>query len=291
MRLPLTILSGYLGAGKTTLVNRLLTEDHGLRLLVLVNDFGAVNLDAAAIARAGGDTVELTNGCVCCSTSQDLFAALDTALARPEAPDHIVVEASGVADPAAIAATAIAEPDIAYGGIVTLVDAQNAPGLLDDPDIGPHVAQQIKSADLTLLTRTAHVTPALLDRLGALNARQVTPLDDTPLAPLVFGFVPRPDRRTPVPHPAYARWQIQSDTPISRAALGDMLADRPAGLYRLKGDVLTSDGGYSVHVVGQYVEARRCRDIERTRLVGIGPAARLSAAEMDAWWQVGARKM
>lgn len=283
MRLPLTIVSGYLGAGKTTLINRLLAEDHGLRLLVLVNDFGAVNLDAATIRSAGGETLALTNGCVCCTMEGDLFAALDTALNLAERPDHILVEASGIADPAAIAATAIAEAEISYGGIVTLVDALNAPALLADPETASHVTQQIRAADLTLITRAEAPMAGLIAQLADLGARGVSRLDDTPLAPLLFGFVPRPDRRRPAPHPAYARWQHQSARPIGRAALGDKLASRPPGLYRLKGQVLTDNGGYDIHIVGQYVEARRAPASE-TRLVGIGLAARLNLADLDAWW-------
>lgn len=283
MRLPLTIVSGYLGAGKTTLINRLLAEDHGLRLLVLVNDFGAVNLDAATIAEAGGETIALTNGCVCCSMEGDLFAALDGALNLTKRPDHIVVEASGIADPAAIAATAIAEPEIAYGGIVTLVDALNAPGLLAGAQTQAPVSQQIRAADLTLLTRADGCFDGLIAQLADLGAREVMTLDETDLAPLLFGIVPRPDRRKPAPHPAYARWQVDSDTPIGRAALGEKLSARPEGLYRLKGQVLTDDGGYDVHVVGQYVQARRA-PATATRLIGIGLASRLTSAEMDSWW-------
>ena len=139
MRLPLTILSGYLGAGKTTLVNRLLRADHGLRLRVIVNDFGAINLDAAAIDSRSGQAIALTNGCICCSMQGDLFGALNAALDNDPRPDHILIEASGIADPAAIAAAALVERDIGYGGIVTLVDALNLPSLLEDDAVAAHV--------------------------------------------------------------------------------------------------------------------------------------------------------
>ena len=75
-KLPLTVIGGYLGAGKTTLINRLLSESHDARVMVMVNDFGAVNIDAALLARADGDTIELTNGCVCCTLGADLFMAI-----------------------------------------------------------------------------------------------------------------------------------------------------------------------------------------------------------------------
>ena len=102
-RLPLTVLGGYLGAGKTTLLNRLLSEDHGQRILVMVNDFGAINIDASLIAAASSDTLTLSNGCVCCTMGADLFMAMGDALDRRPRPDHLVIEASGVADPAKIA--------------------------------------------------------------------------------------------------------------------------------------------------------------------------------------------
>lgn len=282
--LPLTVISGYLGAGKTTLINRLLAEDHGLRLLVMVNDFGAINIDQALIATSGDDAIALTNGCVCCTMGADLFLALGDALDRDPRPDHLVIEASGIADPAAIANAAIAEPDLSYAGIVTLVDALNVGDLLDDNLIAAQVAQQIKAADLVLLTKTDASDPALLDRLQRLGARLPMVADGTSLAQLLFDLVPLPRGRTTAGHPAYASWQHDSDRVLNRAALGDLLATRPEGLYRLKGFVLTDDGPYEVHVVGRHVQARRTR-ADRTRLVGLGPAGRISTAEIEAWWQ------
>jgi len=102
----------------------------------------------------------------------DLFMALGDVLDRDPRPDHLVIEASGIADPAAIANAAIAEPEMSYAGIVTLVDAQNAEALLDDPLIAPQVAQQITAADLVLLSKADGLDPALASRLGALGARQ-----------------------------------------------------------------------------------------------------------------------
>lgn len=283
MRLPLTVISGYLGAGKTTLINRLLGEDHGLRLLVLVNDFGAVNIDADLIAASDDDTIALTNGCVCCTMGGDLFMALGDALDRRPRPDHLIVEASGIADPAAIANAAIAEPDLSYAGIITLVDAQNATNLLDDPLIAPQVTQQITAADLVLLSKTENGDPELAARLTALGARPPALPGAAPLADLLLGVTPLPRGRSTAPHPAYTSWQHDSDTPIDRAVLGDKLAARPTHLYRLKGFVLTNDGGYEVHVVGRYVEAKRT-DALRTSLVGLGPANRISREDIETWW-------
>ena len=285
-RLPLTIVSGYLGAGKTTLINRLLAEDHGLRLMVIVNDFGAINIDQTLIETAENETIALTNGCVCCTMGPDLFRALDQALDRDPRPDHLIIEASGIADPAAIANAAIAEPEISYAGIVTLVDGASVADLLADGLVAPQVEQQIAAADLLLVTKEATPSPALLDRVQALGGRAPRLLDNTPLSDLLFDVTPLPRQRRATAHPAYASWQHDSDKVLNRAALGDKLAARPEGLYRFKGFVLTDDGPYEVHVVGRYVQARRAR-AERTQVVGLGPADRITAAEIEAWWSEG----
>ncbi len=284
MKLPITILSGYLGAGKTTLINRLLAEDHGLRLAVLVNDFGAVNIDADLLHSAEEDTVELTNGCVCCSIEGDLFDALNTILDRNPRPDHVILETSGVADPASIAAAAIAEPELSYGGIVTVVDAGNLNLQLHDTAITDHVRQQIAAADQVLVSKD-DPGGAAMERLKKMGARNPIPVDALPVNEVMLDLIPLPKGRAmPKPHPAYVTWHHRSDTPISRAAMGEKLAARPEGLYRMKGFVLTDDGAYEVHVVGQFVQARRTREVAATELVALGPAAQISRDQIADWW-------
>ncbi|MEM1333206.1 MAG: GTP-binding protein [Actinomycetota bacterium] len=97
-RVPVTFVGGYLGAGKTTAINEVLAATDR-PIAVIVNDAGSVNVDAALIARRDGDTIELTDGCVCCTSIDDMGAAFDTIRARPEPPDHVVIELSGVAEP------------------------------------------------------------------------------------------------------------------------------------------------------------------------------------------------
>lgn len=283
MRLPVTILSGYLGAGKTSLINRLLAEDHGQNLMVIVNDFGAVNIDDVLIRQAEGETLALTNGCVCCSMGDDLDMALRQLVLRKDRPDHVLIEASGISDPASIAAAVQANLDLSYGGVVTLVDAINANTLLDDALQAPLVRQQITAGDMVLLTKCDTADPELLARLRALGARSPQILTDTPLTAALFDVIPLPGRSGPVAHPSYATWQHQSDRPVDRRALGDKLAERPEGLYRMKGFVLTSGGGYELHVVGSHVEAKRC-DADKTQLVALGLADRISREEIEAWW-------
>ena len=283
-QLPLTVIAGYLGAGKTTLINRLLAEDHGLRLVVLVNDFGAINIDADLLASADEDTIALTNGCVCCTMEADLYPALSAVLDRTPRPDHVIIETSGIADPAVVANAAIAEPAMQYGGTVTVVDAQNIGDLLGDPEVADQVKGQITGADLILLNKTEQIDPALTETFAAFGARAPVLPADTPVSEMIFDLVPTTGPRAAAPHPHYATWQHRSREPLNRAQLGDKLAQRPAGLYRLKGIVVTDDGPYEVHVVGQYVSARRTRTGDETRLVGLGPAARITRDEIAQWW-------
>ncbi|NVK15197.1 MAG: GTP-binding protein [Rhodobacteraceae bacterium] len=282
-RLPVTIVSGYLGAGKTTLINRLLAEDHGLKLAVIVNDFGAVNIDDALIQDTGGGKIALTNGCVCCTMGDDLSLALREVLNRAERPDHLVIEASGISDPVAIANSVLNESGVSYGGIVSLVDAGNAATLLNDPLVAPQAEQQIRAADLVIATRCDELSAELSALLAKAGAHTPTVLNGSPVAELLFDVVPLPKGRAVAAHPAYTTWQHRSGTVLDRRALGDKLVERPAGLYRMKGFVLTTGGAYELHVVGRHVEAKRC-EAEETILVGLGPADRISREEIEAWW-------
>jgi G3E family GTPase len=108
---PITILTGFLGAGKTTLLNRILSSNHGLRVGVLVNDFGAINIDAELVVGVDGNMISLSNGCVCCQIRDDLVESVVALLARPESVEYILLEASGVADPAGISVT-FTDPDL-----------------------------------------------------------------------------------------------------------------------------------------------------------------------------------
>lgn len=155
-RLPFTLLGGYLGAGKTTIVNRLLARNDGRRLVVLVNDVGGVNVDAALIARHGGETLELTNGCVCCAIADDLGPALERVralAAGPTPPDQVVMELSGVAEPTRVAPWANTT-GFRLDGIVICADADQIVELAARRFVGDTIRTQLAAADLVLLTKT-----------------------------------------------------------------------------------------------------------------------------------------
>jgi G3E family GTPase len=150
--IPLTVIGGYLGAGKTTLINSLLSAGHGRRLAVLVNDFGAVNIDRDLIVRHDGDTIALSNGCVCCSITDALGTALDKVIAL--GPDNIVIEASGVADPAKIAYYGQGWPGVQLDAVAVLVDAASIRNRAGDKFVGELVQRQLDAGDILLLSKT-----------------------------------------------------------------------------------------------------------------------------------------
>lgn len=159
-RIPVTILGGYLGAGKTTVINRMLADATGRRIAVLVNDFGAVNIDADLIARHDGQTISLTNGCVCCTIAGDLGTALATVAAMHPRPHQIVIETSGVADPARVANYARGHAGLGLDGIIVLADAETIRPRCRDRFVGETVRRQLAAADLLALTKADLVTPA-----------------------------------------------------------------------------------------------------------------------------------
>ena len=163
-RTPLTVVGGFLGAGKTTLLNHLLTNASG-RIAVLVNDFGAINVDAGLIIEHGGTTLRLANGCVCCSLADGFIDTLMRVLAEPF--DHIVIEASGVGDPRNIADIALVEPGLRLGTVVVLADSERLLHLLADSRVGDTVRRQIEAADFVVLNKTDLIDETALSEINA----------------------------------------------------------------------------------------------------------------------------
>lgn len=155
-----TVIGGFLGAGKTTVLNHVLSSPDIPRLAVLVNDFGAINLDASLIASQHGETMALTNGCVCCSIGDDLSAALIQVLQAQPPFDGIVVEASGVSDPWRIAQIGLADPDIRLDGVVVLIDATALLQQARDPRLADSLQAQVGHADLLVVNKSSQATEA-----------------------------------------------------------------------------------------------------------------------------------
>ena len=286
-RLPMTVIGGYLGAGKTTLINRLLAEPHGKRLMLLVNDFGAINIDADLLDSADEDTLTLTNGCVCCTMGSDLFMAISDVLKRAPRPDHLIIEASGVADPYRIANTAIAEPEMRYAGIVTVVDAENFQALSDAPLIGPQIAQQVACADLVYVSKSDGIAADLMRSLRAINQAQPVILQDGILASslLLAEHDAMHADPSPASHPNYAQLDYSGDMVCDYAALSAWLAQRPKSLFRVKGFVMgPQDQGWLVQVVGQNIAISPIANPAQSTLVAIGLLAATSGSELHDWW-------
>jgi len=288
-RLPMTVISGYLGAGKTTLINRLLAEEHGLRLMVMVNDFGSINIDADLLDSADADTLTLTNGCVCCTMGADLFLAIGTALDRKPRPDHLIVEASGIADPVAIANAAIAEPDMRYGGIVTLVDADHFTDLVADTRIGPQILGQAQAADIVIVSKADAIPDPLQNRFTDMGVPIVACANDPgPVSGLVLSHSTEPlmVRAVGKTHPGYVSWSYQGPATPDRTQIDALLRTRPEALFRLKGVISNGDrGSLLVQVVGRNVDIRRQSAPCTTQLVGIGISANITRDQIETWWQ------
>ena len=250
-RIPFTVIGGFLGAGKTTLLNRWLQAAHGQRLAVLVNDFGAINLDAAAVAQAGADTIALSNGCVCCTIGDDLTDALGRVLASQPPFDAVVVEASGVSDPWRIAQYALAEPRLQLHGVYLLVDVAALAGHLADPLLADTLQRPLAHADLVVLN---HADRAGAGRVAAARqwvvqdaaARQAVPppvVCTTQAAlpvSLLTAALYQPHggglQTAPADHGrVFETWQAQPAGAFDPVRLRAWLRSLPAGVLRLKG--------------------------------------------------------
>jgi G3E family GTPase len=166
---PVTVLTGYLGAGKTTLLNRILSEQHGKRYAVIVNEFGEVGIDNDLVVDTDEEVFEMNNGCICCTVRGDLIRIIDGLMRRRDRFDAILIETTGLADPAPVAQTFFVDEDVRQrtrlDAIVTVVDAKHLLGELDQA----HEAQeQIAFADIVILNKTDLVTS---DELKAVEAR------------------------------------------------------------------------------------------------------------------------
>lgn len=169
MSIPLTLIGGYLGSGKTTLVNRVLSSPTVGRTAVVVNDFGAVNVDAALIVATGADTMALTNGCICCQITDDVQRTMSNLAARTDI-DHVLCEVSGIGDPSQLG-TWRTFPGFRPGPIVICADALVTPRRLADEFVADVVRRQIAAADLLLVTKADVATAEQVEATADACAR------------------------------------------------------------------------------------------------------------------------
>ena len=261
-RVPVTLLGGYLGAGKTTLINEMLARTD-VPIAVMVNDVGDINVDAALIARQQGDTLDLSGGCVCCSLKNGFLEAFDQLRQRETPPEHVVVELSGIANPASAAGFA-STPGFALDGIVTLVDLDQFLRWEDETSVvADAVRAQVTSADLVVFTKADLVdgeqTAAVQQRVGQLAPEVKTVLADSvhsiaglvnlgarrPVADLGSGDSLFDQHRTSV---------IEIPGTIDRAKLDELLDALPDTTVRAKGIVQVETGEL---LLAQVVGSRR----------------------------------
>ncbi|MEU6770267.1 GTP-binding protein [Streptomyces sp. NPDC046759] len=300
-QIPVVVLAGFLGSGKTTLLNHLLHRSGGSRIGAIVNDFGAIEIDAMAVAGALGDsTVSLGNGCLCCAVdASELDVYLDRLADPATGIDVIVIEASGLAEPQELVRMVLAaeHPRVVYGGLVEVVDAAE----FDDtrarhPEIDRHLAL----ADLVVVNKLdragdgdrvpalvrsladrAAVVPATYGRIDPEFLFDCRPSEER-LGQLSFEDLHEPtagdDDHAGHLHAGYDSLPFTSAAPLEPRRLMRFLDGRPEGLYRIKGYV---DFGpydplnrYAVHAVGRflrfYPEPWGPADARLTQLVLIG---------------------
>ncbi|UWU78223.1 GTP-binding protein [Bradyrhizobium huanghuaihaiense] len=299
MPVPVLLVTGFLGAGKTTVVNHLLAHADGRRIAAVVNDFGAINIDAELIAGASDGVVSLANGCICCSLEGDLLRTLSTLLRRDPRPEYIVIETSGIADPADIVRN-LMDPVILREApletVLCVIDAGTPPSALNDA----LVRSQLRVADIVALSKLDLADEGAAARMReAIRAQRVPAVvvdanhGEIPSALLFPAAVDRaPTRREPGPkRPAEERFETlswTSDYPISLPRLQQAIGRLAPKLARAKGLFETVEqpgrqmvfqfaGGRATLAPGEAPPT----GVPRTRIVFIAELGVLSQAELD----------
>jgi G3E family GTPase len=253
-RIPVTLIGGFLGAGKATLLNHVLSEEHGVRAAVLVNDFGAINIDAKLVVGVEGETVSLANGCVCCTIRDDLVGACLEMLRRPEPPEHLLIEMSGVSDPVPVLNTFL-ETELgavfSLNSILAVVDAEQLLGL--EGEMRNLARVQIQAADIVVLNKVDLVSPEDLAGVKK-QVHETTP--GSRIIEVTHGRIPlelvfsdsdcfsqtrnREDSRDPGERShddVFSSWDFTSDRPLSLPKLRSALETLLDTVYRCKGIV------------------------------------------------------
>jgi G3E family GTPase len=295
---PVTLIGGYLGAGKTTLVNHLLRNANGRRLAVLVNEFGELPVDADLIVARDGNLISISGGCICCSFGSDLLAALMKLKERSETIDHLLIETSGVALPGSIVQSLSLLPDLALDGVIVVADAETIEARARDRYMADTVLAQLAHADIILLNKIDLVPPERLDAIAhwlietAPRARIVPTRNTNVPLEIIAGQSPRRQSASDLTslslhhHTAdYRTLSLEIDAPCNPERLADALTTPDAGLLRAKGFVRGIDGRFvTVHVVGRrsVVESAPAWIEGPGRIVCIGLADQINQAAIQA---------
>jgi G3E family GTPase len=319
--IPVTILTGFLGAGKTTLLNRILNGEHGLRVAVLVNDFGSINIDADLVVGVEDDVISLANGCVCCTMRDDLSEAVTSVIERPERPEYILLEASGVADPSGIAVTFL-NPNlrerVRLDSITCVVDADQ---VFAAPEQMELKIRQVAFSDMVLLNKVDLVDEEQhtkirewLDKWLHRYRLMCAVRCDVPLEILlsVGRFDPSQmntgkviangctDGNCNHEHhhdpsklrASFSTWSFETHRPLSLDALRTAASKLPANIYRAKGVVYSSDAPERravLQVVGKRVDISLQDEWgerpPRTRIVTIGSLEAIEASVLQGMFE------
>lgn len=248
--IPVTIVTGFLGSGKTTFVNHILSADHGLRLVVMVNDFGAINIDAKLIEKQDKSVISLANGCICCNIESDLIEQLDQLVSQATKLDGILIEMSGIADPAKVIGT------IKYPKFDGRLRLDNVIGLIDseqylefDEQAKSIIKTQLIDANLVVLNKSDLVSKETLESITETllykNSRTYVssfarvPLDlifdNTSELQLAHGSAPKFRMSKQKLNHEFVTWHWQSDKTFSLVTLRQFLSELPNEVYRVKG--------------------------------------------------------
>ncbi|WP_370285564.1 CobW family GTP-binding protein [Pseudooceanicola nanhaiensis] len=277
--LPVTIIGGYLGAGKTTLVNHLLRTS-GLRLAVMVNEFGALPIDRDLIEAEGDALISIAGGCVCCEYGDDLVGALMQVQKMIPPPDHVLLESSGVAIPGSILASLMFVDGMRGDGVVVMADAAGIRTTAANRYLADTIRRQLADADILVLNKTDLVPEAELEAVTAW-LREAVP--GTRIIPCTQGQVPHEALLGSVPLPRrghrvsghaeglFRSVVLQPGGAVDAVALARELAEGGHGLVRAKGYVRNAEGGLVLlQVVGERWAVEPISGPHETGVVCIG---------------------